>query len=342
MTLKIRHALLPLIAFASLSTGCIFVADEPEGDEPVVVEKPAVNEATLIGITPHSDFATTGLVEIAILPKDANGEGLIDASLDIELSVQGDNLTVSTEDVTEKEPQPDKELSAVLNLDSSGSMSGNDPSELRKDAAKQFVEALGENDAVAVCDFGAGSSDTFAETRLLSDFTVDRTQAGEAIDLATAQGGTPMFVSVVEVLDFYSVAYPEGDGNRSLLVLGDGQPNGDGSLEDACAKAQDTGIPINTIGFGPAADQSPNVSEQAVKTLRDLASCSGGAYSGVVDADELGDAFTSFGEAARSGSVTITVRFDPIPESGSTVEGSLFVGNGTQTPVELSYDFVAP
>ena len=138
--------------------------------------------------------------------------------------------------------------------------------------------------------------------------------------------------------------YAAGSANRSLLVLGDGQPNDNANdnLETTCEKAQQTGVPINTIGFGPAADQSPNANKAAVDTLRNLANCSGGAYTGVVSATALDSAFANFGTAARSGSVVNTVNFDPIPAPQTLITGSVLVGNGAQAPVSVTYTFVAP
>ena len=342
MTSTFRRVL-PIVALACLANACFIVSEETDDSNPPVETKPAVvGDIVLIGITPHQDFATSGLVDTALVPKDEAGEALIDTALSIDGSVDDDTMTVDEVDVSETQPEPDKELSAMLDLDSSGSMSSNDPNQLRKDASRQFVDALAPTDAVAVCDFGPNPTEGFSDTRLLSEFTVDRALIDSAIDEVMASGGTPMFQSIVEVLDYYASVYPEGDGNRTLLVLGDGQPNGGGSLDEACLKSQQVGIPINTIGFGPAADKSPVAQQDAVQTLRDLADCSGGAYTGVVDANALGDAFAGFGEAARAGRVTITVRFDPVPTSGTTGGGSVALGNGTQTPVEIQYEFVAP
>jgi Mg-chelatase subunit ChlD len=353
--MRLSRLSLLALGLATLTNACVIRLDQDQDPnaDPVVDPQPdpttpepealaEVAEAAVIGITPHQDFADSGLVDIAILPKDAEGLAIIDDALDFAVTTLDPNLQATSLNVTEKEPEPDKELSAALNLDSSGSMSGTDPMGLRREAAKQFVDQLADTDEVGVFDFGPSPTDGFLETRLLTDFTADRALIDAAIDQVTSSGGTPMFQSIVEVLDFYNQAYPAGSTNRTLVVLGDGQPNSGGTLEEACGKAQSTGIPINTIGFGPAADQSENASENAVKTLRDLADCSGGAYTGVVEASELQEAFSNFGEAARSGSVTITVRFGPVPASGTEVQGTVAVGNGEQAPVEISYRFVAP
>ena len=306
-------------------------------------ELPTVQSAFLIGITPHADFATSGKVDFAILPKDEQGAAIIDSGLDILLDV-ADPADVSLMQLDAREilPNPQAKLAATLDLDSSGSMSGNDPMRLRVKAAQEFIAQLGNDDQVAVCDFGAGKTAPFQKTRLLADFTKDKTAARAAADKVMASGSTPMFKSVVEVLDYFNSKHPAGSVNRALLVLGDGKPNGGGTLTQACDKAKQTGIRINTVGFGPAADQSPRRSESAVRTLRDLATCSGGAYTGVVDASELQNAFSNLGQAAKSGSVIITVQFGPIPAKGTPISGNISIGNGAQDPIQLQYSFTAP
>ena len=309
------------------------------GEEAPVAE---VAEVSLIGITPADDFAESGLVTFTLLPKDAAGEPVIDDRLVVDAPVTLGGLTADVQEVTTREPEEGKAVSAFINLDSSGSMIQSDPNELRKDAAKQFVDALAPDDLVAVGDFGMGATDPFDHTRLLTDFTTDRTAIDAAVDEVMAAGGTPMYGSLLEVLDFYGTAGPT-DVSRSIVLLGDGQPTGTGTLEDVCASAQAAQIPLNTIGLGPAADASPSADPDAVKVLRDLADCSGGAYTGVVEASDLGEAFDGFGQATSSGAVVVTVRFSPIPAAGSEIGGDLDVGSPDQvTPITVTYDFVAP
>lgn len=54
-----------------------------------------------------------------------------------------------------------------------------------------------------------------------------------------------------------------------------------------------------------------------------------------MDASELG-------QASKSGSVVITVRYSPVPASDASVQGNVTIGNGLQTPVQIPYTFVAP
>lgn len=163
---------------------------------------PPISDAFIIGITPASDFAVSGLVQFAVLPRDAEGEAIIaGARRGLEVIIRVDqpaNTTTLQEAETLNQPDPSVQLVSALDLDSSGSMSGNDPGALRKEAAKEFIDQLGAQDQVGVFDFGAGRTMEFSQTRLLSDFTADKAAAKAAVDRVQASGGTPMFQSIVE------------------------------------------------------------------------------------------------------------------------------------------------
>ena len=330
---------LPGLALAfGISTGCS--EDEERG-------LPPVSDAFIIGITPASDFSASGLVEFALLPQDAAGEAIIAGSqrgLEVTIRIEVPaNTTTAREGETLNQPDPSVQLVTALDLDSSGSMSTNDPGALRKDAAKAFIDQLGEQDQVGIFDFGPGRTPEFSVTRLLIDFTADKQAAKAAVDRVLSAGGTPMFQSIIEVLEHFNQAFGPGSANRSLVVLGDGLPGSGATLAQACDKAADVGIPINTIGFGPAADRSPTTNTDAVRVLRDLAVCSSGAYNGVVAAEDLAETFRNFGQATRSGSVEILVRFEPIPAPRTRVSGTVEVGLADQAmrPV-VAFDFVVP
>ena len=91
-----------------------------------------------------------------------------------------------------------------------------------------------------------------------------------------------------------------------------------------------------------AADKSPRANYKAVERLRELASCGGGHYIGVQDADELTTVFTNIGQATKSGSVLVTVSLSPVPAELTTVDGAIGVGNGAQQLVSTSFSFLAP
>jgi Mg-chelatase subunit ChlD len=309
-----------------------------------------VSEALLIGITPYPGFdseasAEHGLVEFRILPRDASGQAQLDLCIDVLLETLDPAISVEVEDIRVARPAPEKTLVAAMDIDSSFSMLETDPLRLRKDAAKQFVKELGSDFRVGVFDFGAGSTDGFSMTRMLSNFTGNVSRINRAIDRVTEHNQTPLYTSVVEVLAYLDKKFPRGSADRSLVLLSDGQPTDADSGTthvQCCQQAKEVGAPINTVGFGPAADRSPSAKKEAVQVLRKLAICSGGSYTGVVKATNLRQAFERLGKAKLSGSLAVTARFESLPPSGSTIEGTLHVGNGMQAAVPLPFIFATP
>src|SRR5262245_5856869 len=77
-----------------------------------------VDEAFIIGITPHAEFRTTGRVDFALLPKNAAGEALIEAGIEVEIAAeQPTDTDVATRDRFENKPDPTARLVSALDLD---------------------------------------------------------------------------------------------------------------------------------------------------------------------------------------------------------------------------------
>ncbi len=152
-----------------------------------------------------------------------------------------------------------------------------------------------------------------------------------------------MYSATLETLDYFQVSVPEAEAVRGLLLLGDGEPTDGSSNAGVCAAAQANGLAINTVGFGPAADQSAGADARAVQVLRDLATCSGGAYSGVTNATGLESAFVNFARATRSGSSTLVVRLLPVPSPRTRTTGQVVVSSpGQGDPIAVPFEFVTP
>jgi DNA-binding phage protein len=302
----------------------------------------SIVKVLLLGATPDKDFKTNGLVTFTVFPTTASGSAVIDQNIvAVATAKTPTGLTATVESKVERRP-PAEPLIATLLFDSSGSMSGNDPKRLRVEAGKQFIDQLGADDQIAVADFGAGQTGLFKATRLLTDFTTDKAAAKAAVEQVKSSGGTPMFESVSEVLIALNLRFPAANHkNRALVVLGDGEPNGSGTLGGSCIWAGTTKVPINVIGFGPAAYQSKQANLTAIWNLGALAGCSGGAYSSVAAPEDLSKTYTAIGQLLKKGAMEITVKFSPTP-SATFVSGTLGLGLGAQAPVEVNYTFYAP
>jgi hypothetical protein len=164
------------------------------------------------------------------------------------------------------------QIDVALVLDSSGSMTTNDPLGLRRTAAKRFIDALIPGDQVAVVDF-----DSFA--RLFQPLTTDFAAAKAAVDRIDSSGGTNIGAGV-SVANNELINNGNPDHARVMILLTDGE----GSYNPALTQqAIDNHITIYTIGLGSFVDAA---------LLAQIATATGGQYFAVASADQLPDVFS--------------------------------------------------
>ena len=171
-------------------------------------------------------------------------------------------------------------LDTVFVIDSSGSMGSNDPDELRKTAAKEFVGALLENDRAGVVDFDGSA---YVAQSLTTDFQ----RVNESIEALDANGGTNIGAGVGTANDEFAA---ESNASRAKvgILLTDGIGNGGRS---EARTAADRNITIYTIGFGDANGEK----------LRDIANITGGNYTFVEDERDLPEVFARVAEDVTGG-----------------------------------------
>ncbi|MFT3945149.1 MAG: VWA domain-containing protein [Ancrocorticia sp.] len=164
-----------------------------------------------------------------------------------------------------------KWVNSVLTIDSSGSMSSNDPRGLRRTAAKSFVDSLLEQDRVAVVSF-----DDWAI--LIQNLTTNRDAVKSAIDTVDDWGGTDIGAAVEASLNELDTDTDQARG-RIIVLLTDGEGSYDPGLTQ---RAMDSDTTIYTVGLGDSVD---------VNLLSGIADSTGGKFYLVKDASELGDAY---------------------------------------------------
>lgn len=158
-------------------------------------------------------------------------------------------------------------VSAVLVVDSSGSMSWNDPQRERVDAGKVFLSVSRLGDEVGVVDFDHAADTTQELVRI----GVDRALLEEALDLADAEGGTDIGGALrVACRALFSAEHDL----RAALLLTDGQ----GSYSGEASCFADRGWKVYTIGLGSDVD---------ARLLRSIAQQTGGQYLQLDDANDL-------------------------------------------------------
>ncbi|QPV61591.1 VWA domain-containing protein [Halosimplex litoreum] len=146
------------------------------------------------------------------------------------------------EDTNASETDP---LDAAFVLDSSGSMEGTDPQDLRATAAKRFVGALLEGDRAAVVDFDS-------DGRLTEPLTTDRAAVNESIDRLDQYGGTNLTDGLDTALAEFA-ANSSADRQKVTILLTDGQGPGNADKIRALSREMaERNITLYTVGFSNA------------------------------------------------------------------------------------------
>lgn len=195
------------------------------------------------------------------------GAGSPDATT-VTLTVQGFGGTL-----TETVP-----IDVVFAIDSSGSMTVNDPSELRLSAAKSFVDKLDSTrDQGGVVSWDTGVNFSFGLTQ---DFAALKTN----IDSVDASGGTNLNVGLNGAISMLDANTRVGSSTEAIIFLTDGvgtyTPAGSGG---PAADAASKGYVIYSIALGGA----------SVGPLTDMATATGGQFFNSPSAENLDDIFNA-------------------------------------------------
>ena len=191
-----------------------------------------------------------------------------------------DSNQVNTFNLT-SEQDLDEPIAFVIAIDTSGSMSGPEPSPLANSvqAAKDFIQTLSSNDVVAILAFADDVS-------VVQDFTSDPNLLNEALDLLTPEGDTALYDAVVEATDLLKDRSEPG----LLILLTDGRDTASefafNTAVDAAARVL---MPIYPIGFG-----SVDPAE-----LEQMAELTGGFVQIEPDSTTLFDAFSNVFESLK-------------------------------------------
>ena len=139
-------------------------------------------------------------------------------------------------------------FATVLVIDTSDSMSGA-PLANAREAARTFVNSIGENDPVAILAF----SNTI---RVVQDFTTDRSALLSSIDALRLGGQTPLYQGAFDGIE---LAANSPTPRRAMILLSDGAEYGGLSRvarDEVGQQALARGVPVYTIGLGFGTDRS--------------------------------------------------------------------------------------
>ncbi len=168
-------------------------------------------------------------------------------------------------------------VSVALVLDASGSMVG-EPLEKAKEAALEFVEALGDDDRVSLVVFHS-ITETLVPLRPLADG--GRKEVREALEGLQATGTTDLAGGLAA--GFAQVRQSASQGGAARVVLlSDGQPNDATPILPNVQRAAQQGITVSALGLGLEYDE---------ELLGQIAQRSGGTFHFAESPDQVAAVF---------------------------------------------------
>lgn len=172
----------------------------------------------------------------------------------------------------------DRGMDVVFTIDTSGSMSVNDPDRLRIQAAKSMVGQMQPLDRFGVVEYSLTAS------KLLSPLTNNRYQIFGALDLIGASGGTDIHTGLKEAVR--EIKAHSGNNHKIIVLLTDGHSINNDLSRNLADEANRHNISIYTVGLGTSATINEDF-------LKDIAARTNGQYYQAVNAAQLESVFNS-------------------------------------------------
>jgi hypothetical protein len=209
-------------------------------------------------------------VQVGVTSWQAHGVRVSNETVDFEFSsVVGEGLAWIRSTANLATPATDSNSVAMaLIIDSSGSMSSNDPSNRRVDAGKAYLAAAGPSDAVGVVDFDDG-------VRIASEAKNPRTDHDAlvaALNTIDSNGGTDIGAGVQGGCDV--LGRSGSQPFKAAILLTDG----DGSYGNQTACFVSNHWKLFTFGLGPSVNTS---------LLTTIAQQTGGTYTPLANVSDL-------------------------------------------------------
>ena len=166
-----------------------------------------------------------------------------------------------------------EKIDVAFVIDSSGSMSSNDNSGIRKSVTKEFIRQLSPSDRAAIIDFDSSAV-------VYTGFSNDQTTLFNAVDRINSSGGTNLSTGIQAAINLFT---DESYANHSVLKLIVMLTDGDGSYNTNLTQtAKNNGIIIYTVGLGNSV---------SVSRLTSIAKGTDGQYYPASDAQKLYEIF---------------------------------------------------
>ena len=234
-----------------------------------------------------------------------------------------DNIIVVTQAILDLIPEGDPittNIDVALIIDSSGSMGWNDPQDLRKEAAKIFVDTAQNDDQIAVVDF-----DSWSYLRWpLQPLTENRDGIKSAVDLINSSGGTSLSAGLLEGYNQLNSSTQPYKKAAVFLTDGMGSYNNEADLYKNENNDNDC-WPIYTIGLGYSTNPT---------LLQSIADTTGGKYFALTDPNQLQNVYFEIATQISGGNVLASE--SSVMSTGDTYIASVAVPAGQQSATFLT------
>lgn len=180
-------------------------------------------------------------------------------------------------------------VDVALVIDCSGSMSSNDPSYKRREAAKQFIDLVQTGDKIAVIGYNSDAY-VFASLQEVAG-QADRDSLKQSVDQVFASGNTDIGEGLLVGKDELAAEILT-EVRKGIILLTDGKHNADPYRDEHLQCYQD-GIRVFTIGLGRSTDP---------QFLQRVAEETGGKYYTATDAGTLQSIYNELSQAVAGGS----------------------------------------
>jgi len=234
-----------------------------------------------------------------------------------------DNIIVVTQAILDLIPEGDPittNIDVALIIDSSGSMSWNDPQDLRKEAAKIFIDTAQNNDQIAIVDF-----DSWSYLRWpLQPLTENRDSIKSAVDLINSSGGTSLSAGLLEGYNQLNSSTQPYKKAAVFLTDGMGSYNNEADLYKNENNDNDS-WPIYTIGLGY--DTNPAL-------LQNIADTTGGEYFALTDPNQLQNVYFEIATQISGGNLLASE--SSVMATGDTFSASVVIPTGQQSATFLT------
>lgn len=227
------------------------------------------------------------IVYVSVTDQDGNVLGEFNEhNFNLAYFCKGDPDTLSVEDIAST-PIDEKRsyIAAGVTMDYSGSMSGSDIINM-ENAVKQFIRLKEPNEYMQIIKFAS-----YVET--MNAFTNDTSILIEAVVNQINIGNSTAYYDAIYTGLTETDAFIKTNAELlpAIIALTDGRENNSSSsLSDIIQKAEETQIPIYTLGFG-------NVDEPV---MQQIAETTGGRYMYTPTADQVESLYRSISEQLQN------------------------------------------